>query len=145
MLRTIEQQIERSLRLERLLATLSGSFGAIALLLSVLGLYGVMSFVVTQRTPEIGVRLALGATPAAALWLVTRDAVVMLALGMSIAIPARWALGRWIEAQLFGVSPFNARMILLASAVLALVGLAAALLPGWRAATVSPVDALRAE
>ena len=69
----------------------------------------------------------------------------MLALGMSIAIPATWALGRWIEAQLFGVSPFNARMILLASGVLALVGLAAALLPGWRAATVSPVDALRAE
>ena len=142
---TIEQQIERSLRMERLLATLSGSFGAIALLLSVVGLYGVMSFLVTQRTPEIGVRLALGATPAAAVWLVTRDAVVMLALGMSVAIPATWALGRVVEAQLFGVSAFDGRMILLASGVLSMVALTAAMFPGLRAATVSPVQALRAE
>ena len=104
-----------------------------------------MSFLVTQRTPEIGVRLALGATPATAVWLVTRDAIVMLTLGMSIAIPATWLLGRVIEAQLFGVSAFDGRMILAASTPLALVGLTAAILPGWRAATVSPSQALRAE
>jgi ABC-type antimicrobial peptide transport system permease subunit len=142
---TIEQQIERSLQMERLLATLSGSFGAIALLLSIVGLYGVMSFVVTQRTPEIGVRLALGATPATAIWLVARDALVMLALGMSVAMPAMWALGRVVQARLFGVSAFDGRMIVLASGVLAVVGLAAAMFPGVRAATVSPVQALRAE
>ena len=78
--RTLQEQVNRSLNTERMLATLSGAFGTLVLLLSLVGLYGVMSFVVTQRTREIGVRLALGATRASALWLVLRDALMMMPL-----------------------------------------------------------------
>ena len=80
-LRTVDEQVDRSLTTERMLATLSGGFGALALLLSLVGLYGVMSFVVTQRTREIGIRMALGARASAAVWLVLRDAVAMIAAG----------------------------------------------------------------
>ena len=110
-----DDQIDRSLRTERMLATLSSGFGVIALLLSVVGLYGVMSFVVTQRTQEIGVRLALGATRSGALWLVVRDAVIMIGAGTAIALPCAWALGRLVEAQLFGVRAVDGPTIALAS------------------------------
>ena len=120
-LRTFEEQIDRSLRTERMLATLSSGFGAIALLLSVVGLYGVMSFVVTQRTREIGVRLALGATRAAAVWLIMRDAAIMIGAGTVIALPSAWALRRLVEAELYGVRAFDGPTIALASCLLALV------------------------
>lgn len=144
-LRTFEEQIDRSLRTERMLATLSSGFGAIALLLSVVGLYGVMSFVVTQRTREIGVRLALGATRAAAVWLIMRDAAIMIGAGTMIALPSAWALRRLVEAELYGVRAFDGPTIALASCLLALVASGAAMLPAWRAASVSPTEALRFE
>jgi predicted permease len=144
-LQTYEEQIVRSLRTERMLATLSSAFGALALLLSIVGLYGVMSFVVTQRRQEIGVRLALGATQSAAVWLVVRDALTMIVAGALVAMPAAWALRRLVEAQLFGVRAFDAPTIALATGVLATVALAAAMIPAWRAASVSPTDALRLE
>jgi predicted permease len=144
-LRTLDDQVARSLRTERMLATLSGGFAAIALLLSVVGLYGVMAFVVTSRTQEIGVRMALGATRARAVWLVVADAVAMIAAGTAIALPCVWGVGRLVEAQLFGVGPIDGPTIAGASALLALVALAAAMLPAWRAASVSPTEALRFE
>ena len=128
-----------------MLATLSSGFGAIALLLSVVGLYGVMSFVVTHRTQEIGVRLALGATRSAVVWLIVRDALVMIGAGTAIALPCAWALRRLVEAQLFGVSAVDGPTIAAASGLLALVALGAAMLPAWRAASVSPTEALRFE
>ncbi len=142
-LTTIDGQIDRSLTTERMLATLSSGFGAIALLLAVVGLYGVMSFLVTRRTQEIGVRMALGCTRSAVVWLVVRDAVVMIGVGASIALPSVWALGRLVEAQLFGVGAADAPTIAAASVVLALVALGAATLPAWRAASINPTDALR--
>jgi ABC-type antimicrobial peptide transport system permease subunit len=142
-LTVFEDQVERSLRTERMLASLSTAFGTLALLLAVIGLYGVMAFVVTQRTQEIGLRMALGASRAAALWLIMRDAAVMIAAGTLIALPSAWALRRFVEAELFGVSSLHVPTIVVASAVLALVGFGAALLPAWRAATVNPTDALR--
>src|SRR6185437_686475 len=84
--RTVDEQVSRSLNTEHLLATLSGSFGMLALLLSLVGLYGVMSFVVTQRTREIGIRLALGARRSSTVWLVLRDALVMIAAGIVIGL-----------------------------------------------------------
>jgi ABC-type antimicrobial peptide transport system permease subunit len=144
-MRTLEAQIDQSLTTERMLATLSSGFGAIALLLSVVGLYGVMSFVVTHRTQEIGVRLALGATRAAAVWLIVRDALAMIAAGTAIALPCVWALGRLVEAQLFGVRAADGPTIAAASALLAFIALGAAMLPAWRAASVSPTEALRFE
>ena len=128
-----------------MLATLSGAFGTLALLLSLVGLYGVMSFVVTQRTREIGVRLALGATRASALWLVLRDALVMIAAGTAIALPCVWALGRLVESQLFGVKPTDPSAIAAATLLLTSAALGAALIPAYRASTVNPTDALRFE
>ncbi|MEX2285310.1 MAG: ABC transporter permease [Gemmatimonadota bacterium] len=142
-LTTLDDQVDRSLGTERMLATLSSGFGAIALLLSVVGLYGVVSFVVMQRRQEIGVRVALGATRSAAVWLITRDALIMIIAGIGIALPAAWALRRLVETQLFGVGAFDGPTIAAAICLLALVALGAALRPAWRAASVSPTEALR--
>jgi predicted permease len=143
--RTFDEQIRESLRTERMLATLSSGFGILALLLAIVGLYGVLSFVVTQRTQEIGLRLALGANPSTAMWIIVRDVLFMLAVGTSVALPIAWASRRVVQAQLFGVSPFDAPTIVLASAILGIVALAAAMIPAWRAASISPTEALRLE
>jgi predicted permease len=143
--RTLDAQVNRSLNTERMLAALSGSFGALALLLSLVGLYGVMSFVVTRRTREIGIRLALGATRASALRLVLRDAVTMIAAGVALALPCVAALGKLVQSQLFGVTATDPATIAAAAMVLAAGALAAAFIPAWRASNVSPTDALRLE
>jgi predicted permease len=143
--RTLDDQVNRSLATERLLAALSGSFGALALLLSLIGLYGVMSFVVTRRTREIGIRLALGATGASAIRLVLRDAAVMIAVGMAIGLPCVATLGKLVQSQLFGVTASDPATVAAAALVLAAGALAAAFIPAWRASNVSPTDALRLE
>ena len=143
--RTLEEQVNRSLNTERMLAALSGSFGTLALLLSLVGLYGVMSFVVTQRTREIGIRLALGATRGSAIWLVLRDALVMIAVGTAIALPCVAALGRLVESQLFSVKPTDPLAIAAATLLLTSAAIGAALIPAYRASTVNPTDALRFE
>ena len=127
--RTLEEQVNRSLNTERILAALSAAFGTLALLLSLVGLYGVMSFVVTQRTREIGIRLALGATRSATVWLVLHDALVMIAAGIAIALPCVWALGRVIESQLYDVKPTDPAMIATATLILCSAALGAALIP----------------
>ena len=141
--RTLDEQVNRSLNTERMLATLSGGFGTLALLLSLVGLYGVMSYVVTQRTREIGIRLALGATRGSAIWLVLRDALVMITAGTAIALPCVGALGRLVESQLFGVKPTDPIAIAAATLLLTSAALGAALIPAYRASTVNPTDALR--
>jgi predicted permease len=143
--RTLDDQVNRSLNTERMLAALSGSFGALALLLSLVGLYGVMSFVVTRRTREIGIRLALGATRASALRLVLRDAVVMIGAGVALALPCVAALGKLVQSQLFGVTATDPATIAAAATFLAAGALAAAFIPAWRASNVRPTDALRLE
>ncbi len=143
--RTLDEQIDRSLNIERMLAALSSAFGTLALLLSLVGLYGVMSYVVTQRTREIGIRLALGATRRSAIWLVLRDALVMIAAGTAIALPCIWALGRLVESQLYDVKPTDPMTILTATLVLWSAALGAAVTPARRASAVNPTDALRFE
>jgi predicted permease len=143
--RTLDEQVRRSLNTERMLAALSGSFGTLALLLSLVGLYGIMSFVVTQRTREIGVRLALGATRAGTAWLVLRDALLMIAAGIALALPCVWGLGRLIESQLYDVKPTDPATITAAVCVLAAGVVSAALIPARRASAINPTDALRFE
>ncbi len=143
--RTLDEQVRRSLNTERMLAALSGSFGTLAVLLSLVGLYGVLAFVVTQRTREIGIRLALGATRAGAAWLVLRDALLMLAMGIAIALPCIWVVGRLVESQLYDVKPTDPATIVAAVCILAAGAVAAALIPARRASTISPSDALRFE
>jgi predicted permease len=144
-LRTVGEQVNRSLNTERILATLSGAFGALALLLSLVGLYGVMSFVVTQRRREIGIRIALGARPSGAVWLVLRDAIVMIAAGTAVALPCVAVLGRLVESQLFGVTATDPLTMTMTTLLLAAAALGSALIPAYRASMVDPTDALRAE
>jgi predicted permease len=142
-LRTFGDQIDRSLVSERMLATLTGGFGLLALLLSAVGLYGVMSLVATRRTQEIGLRIALGAGQSAAVWIVVREALVMVGAGIVCAIPIAWAFRRIVQTQLFGVGVFDAPAVALAGSGLGVVALGAAVLPAWRAALVPPMVAIR--
>jgi predicted permease len=144
-LRGVDEQVARSLSTERLLAAISSSFGAMALVLSAVGLYGVFSFLVTQRTREIGIRLALGATPPAAVWLVLRDALVMITAGVAIALPCVWALGGLVQSQLYDVAPTDPATIGAAVLVLCSTAVGATLVPVRRASAVNPIDALRFE
>src|SRR5215471_5779432 len=143
--RTLDEQVHRSLNAERMLATLSGSFSTIALLLSLVGLYGVMSFVATQRTHEIGIRLALGARRWSTIWLVLRDGLMMIFSGICIGLPIVLALGRLVESQLYQVKSWDPVVIASAVMALCLAGLGATLLPAHRASGVNATDALRVE
>ncbi|MGH6691703.1 MAG: FtsX-like permease family protein, partial [Gammaproteobacteria bacterium] len=142
---TFDDQIERALANERALATLSTGFGVLALLISIVGLYGVIAFVAAQRRQEIGLRVALGATRGDAIWLVVRDALLMVAAGVVAALPAVWALRRLVETQLFDVTGFDWPTVAIAAIGLALIALGAAMLPAWRASRLDPNAALRAE
>ncbi|HKA00454.1 MAG TPA: ABC transporter permease [Candidatus Solibacter sp.] len=143
--RTVNEQVSRSLNSERLLATISTAFGVFAVVLSLVGLYGVIAYVVTQRTRELGIRIALGATRGSTIWLVLRDAVAMIAAGAAIALPAAAALGRLVESQLFGVKASDPITLGEATLLLVSAALVAALIPAWRASSVNPTDALRLE
>lgn len=143
--RTVDEQVSRSLSTERMLAALSGSFGTVALLLSLVGLYGIVSFTATQRTREIGVRLALGATRLTTVWLVFRDALMMTTAGIVIALPSVWALGKFVESQLYDVKPTDPATIATATVILCSTAFGAALIPAYRASRVNPADSLRLE
>lgn len=139
----MDNQLDRSLSNERLLALLATAFAALAVLLAVVGLYGVTSFVVTSRTREIGIRIALGATRFSALALIVRDAAVMVLAGVAIAVPTMFGLGRLIESQLFGVAAMDPRTVAGCALLIVVVALGAAALPARRAAALNPVEALR--
>ena len=104
-----------------------------------------MSFVVTRRTREIGIRLALGATGASAIRLVLRDAITMIAVGIAIALPCVAAFGKLVKSQLYGITATDPATIASATLILAAGALAAAFIPAWRASNVRPTDALRLE
>jgi predicted lysophospholipase L1 biosynthesis ABC-type transport system permease subunit len=140
---TVEDQLDRSLLNERLLAMLAAAFAGLAILLALVGVYGVMSFVVSQRTREIGIRVALGATRGRAIGLILRDTVAMLGAGVALALPVVWGLGRLIESQLFGLQAMNGPTIIGAALLVALGALGASALPVRRATAISPLQALR--
>jgi ABC-type antimicrobial peptide transport system permease subunit len=105
----------------------------------------VTSFVVSRRTREIGIRMALGATRGSALWLVLRDTAALVLGGIAIALPSLWSLGRLLESQLFGVGAMDGATIAGSTALVAVAALAAAALPARRATSLNPVEALRTE
>jgi predicted permease len=144
-LKPMDVWIRESIYTERLIALLSGAFGLLATLLAAIGLYGVVAYSVARRTSEIGVRMALGARPAAVLRMILWEAGRMAALGIAIGLAAALGLSRMVESQLFGVKGADPAVLALAAAVLALVALLAALAPGWRASRISPVAALKYE
>jgi predicted permease len=144
-LRTLEHQIDQSLLNERLIATLSTAFGALATLLAVIGLYGVMAYTVARRTREIGVRMALGAKPGNVIWLVMREVLVLVGCGVGLGLAAAFGLSRLITSQLYGIGGNDPLTIAGAAAVLGAVALLAGYIPARRATRVNPVLALRYE
>jgi predicted permease len=140
---TLEDKAARTITNERLIAALSSGFGILATLLAVVGLYGVMAYTVTRRTREIGIRLALGAVASRVAGGVIREAGMLVAAGLAIALPIAWQLGRFVESLLYGVPPFDAVTVTLAAVSLTLVSMLAALAPARRAARIDPIRALR--
>jgi ABC-type antimicrobial peptide transport system permease subunit len=141
----VELRIRESLYTERLVAVLSSAFGILATLLAAVGIYGVIAFAVARRTAEIGVRMALGALPAAVLRMVLLDAARMVAAGVVIGLGAAFALSRYVESQLFGIQAADLPIYAGAAGALAAVAALAALVPAWRASRIDPVSALRYE
>jgi putative ABC transport system permease protein len=141
--RTLAGQLDTSLRREQMLAWLSGLFGAIALALSMLGLYGVMAYTVARRRNEIGVRIALGADRNRVLRMVLGDVARVVAVGLVLGAVGAMASGKLVTSFLFGLAPADPRVLSAAAAVLALVALGAGLIPALRATRVDPVSALR--
>ena len=144
-MQTFDTRIERSLSNERLIASLSTAFGVMATLLAMIGLYGVMAYTVARRTREIGIRIALGALSRDIAGMILRDVTLLVAAGLAIGLPAAWALGRYVENQLFGITPADPATMAVAVAVLASVAALAGLIPARRAARINPIRALRYE
>jgi len=143
--RTLESQIDQSLLNDRLIATLSTAFGALATLLAVVGLYGVMAFTVARRTREIGVRMALGADVTDVVWLVMREVCLLVGTGLALGLVAAAAATRAISSQLYGVTASDPAAMAGAVVLLLAVALVAGYLPARRATRVNPVLALRCE
>ncbi|HKO04632.1 MAG TPA: ABC transporter permease [Candidatus Acidoferrales bacterium] len=143
--RTLAQQVNDSIVQERMLATLSGFFGALALLLAMIGLYGVLACLVLQRQREIGIRMALGAQRAAIWRLVMRDVGLLLAAGVAAGTGIAWISTRFVQSLLFGLQAHDTATIALGIGLLAAVGFLASYLPARRAMRVDPMVALRHE
>ena len=144
-IRTMEQRVLESLTPRRFAMYLLGIFAAVALALSAVGIYGVMAQSVTQRTHEIGIRMALGAEPRDVLRLVVGQGMALAAIGLVTGVAVALGLTRWMSRLLFGVRPTDPLTFLAVAAVLAAVALAACYLPARRATRVNPVEALRHE
>jgi ABC-type antimicrobial peptide transport system permease subunit len=143
--RTIEQQIALSFDQERAVASLAGLFGMVALLLAAVGVYGVTAYTVAQRTNEIGIRMALGADPMKVVQLVLRGAFKRVVIGLVLGLPLAIGAGRLISAQLYGVTSWDPFALTLAASALALCAFFATIIPASRAASISPMNALRIE
>ena len=144
-IRTMRQQIELSFDQERAVASLAGLFGTVALILAAIGLYGVTAHSVAQRTNEIGIRMALGADRPSVLGLVLRGALQRVLIGLLLGLPLAVGAGRLIAAQLYDVSSWDPVALTLAASALAICSFFAAIIPANRAASISPIDALRME
>ncbi len=142
---TLAEQVDDSMVQERMLALLSGFFGALALLLAMVGLYGTLSYLVAQRQTEFGIRMALGAGPGAILRLVMRSVFTVLAVGVATGIGISLAATRVLQQLLFGLGPRDAVTLIASVAVLSVVALIAGYLPARRATKVDPMVALRNE
>jgi predicted permease len=140
---TIRQRIDDSIFETRLLATLGGFFGVLALLLAAVGLYGVMSYGMAKRSGEIGIRMALGARRADVATMVLRDALLLVAAGLLLGFPLAWAAARAVQSLLYGIAAVDPLAFGATGATLVAVALAAAFLPARRAASIDPMRALR--
>ena len=144
-IKTVPQLIDQALTLEKLLAKLASFFGVLALLLAAIGLYGVMAYSVARRTKEIGIRMALGAQPARVRWMVMRETLRMVLIGVLIGVPTALAATRLISSLLYGLAPGNPATVSLAISLLIVTATLAGYLPARRASQVDPMIALKYE
>jgi predicted permease len=141
--RPLARVTDRAILRERISAMIGGFFGALALLLAAIGLYGLMAYAVAQRQREIGIRMALGAARGTVVGMVVRETMMLVGVGLAIGIPAALAAGRLVGALLVGLSPTDPVTLAAIAALLAAIGLVAGLIPGRRAALENPAEALR--
>jgi predicted permease len=144
-MKTLEAQLDQTLLTDHLIALLAAGFGLLATVLASIGLYGVMAFVVARRKKELGIRLALGAEPSGVIWMVMREVLLLLSIGLAVGIPAAMALGRFVSAQLYGIEARDPWIAGATTILLALVSAAAGLIPATRASRIDPILALRYE
>ena len=138
-------QVNESVFSDQVLTVCSFALGLLAALIAAVGLYGVMAYVVTRRTREIGIRMALGASQRNAAGLILREVARMAGIGLAVGLPAAFGLGRLIESQLYGVKAFDPLVLGIATVLLAAVAFLAGWMPARKAASVDPMVALRYE
>jgi len=142
-LQTMNEQIGLSLRIERLVASLSAVFGGLATLLAVIGLYGVTAYTVMRRTHEIGIRMALGALRSNVVGMVMREVLILIGVGIAVGIPLAWGLSRFVRSQLYGLDPHDPVTLISSVFALAVVACAAGFIPALRVSKISPMNGLR--
>ena len=142
---TFQQQIDDRFVEERLIARLTSLFGMLALLLAAIGLYGVTAFTVVRRTPEIGIRMALGAGRSRVIGTVMRGAMLQAVAGLAIGVPVSIFCVRYVKSQLYEITSVNVPVMIVAAGVLVLAAAIAGIIPARRAASIDPVKALRIE
>jgi ABC-type antimicrobial peptide transport system permease subunit len=141
----LKNQIRNSLLRERLMATLSGFFGSLALLLACVGLYGILSYGVASRTSEIGLRMALGAQRSNVQWLIVREGLLLVLVGLAVGLPVALVATRLVSTLLYGLNSAAPTAVGVAAVMMIAVAVAAAYLPARRATKVDPMVALRYE
>jgi predicted permease len=144
-IRTMDERLSEQLSPQRFQLALIGSFAVIALVLSTLGVYGVLSYLVTRRTREIGIRIAMGAQPAEVRRLVVGEGVTLAALAVVAGLGGAWALTRYLQSMLYGVTTLDAWTFASMPVVLVILAITACLVPAWRASRIDPMAALREE
>ncbi|HEX9272267.1 MAG TPA: FtsX-like permease family protein, partial [Candidatus Binatia bacterium] len=144
-IRTLDEQLNRRLSNERLLSFLSVGFALLASLLAVIGLHGVLSFVVARRTREIGIRIALGADKGRVIRLIMMEMLPVILFGIAAGVITGLLCGRFVESQLFGVRAADPPVFVIGVAVLLTASMLAAFVPAWRASRIDPMVSLRHE
>jgi predicted permease len=142
---TMNEIVDDSLTVDRMVTKLSGVFGGLAIVLSCIGIYGIMAYSVAGRTNEIGIRMALGAQRDAVLWMILRESLLLVLIGVAIGLPAVAAAGRLISSLLFGITPADPLALILATGLMFLIGALASYIPANRAMRIDPMMALRYE
>ncbi len=143
--KTMEERVDSSLDTRRSPVLLSAGFGLVALLLAVIGIYGVLAYMVSLRNKEIGIRIALGSSIPEIFRLVLKEGLLVVALGFVLGLGGAWILGKYVRGMLYGVEPTDASVLIIVCAVLAAAAMVACILPARRATKVSPIIALRQE
>jgi ABC-type antimicrobial peptide transport system permease subunit len=143
--KTVQGQLDETLLTDRLIALLSAGFGLLATVLASVGLYGVMAFIVARRKKELGLRLALGAEPSSVMWIVMREVLLLLVIGLAVGVPTAIGLGRYVSSQLYGIQPNDPWIAIGTMALLTVVSAAAGLIPASKASRIDPILALRYE